>query len=148
MYASHLINRLSSTMIGGKTPLKVWSGKSTQGHSLLQEFESLAYFSAKDGKVNPRVKKFVFLSVKRNMKGYRSWDPKNKKIILSKHVTFDETSGLKSTVSQQIERTKTNEVSQRVEIDATPPSPVGSVSVKTSLDVTPGGDHVASFDAE
>ena len=30
-----------------------------------------------------------------------------------------------------------------MEVDATPPSPVGSVSVKTSSDVTPGGDHVA-----
>ena len=35
-----------------------------------------------------------------------------------------------------------------MEVDATLPSPDGSVSVKTSRDVTPGGDHVASFDAE
>jgi len=68
--------------------------------------------------------------------------------VLSRHVTFDETSVLKSTVSQQVERTKTKKVSQRVEIDATPPSPVGSVSVKTSLDVTPGRDHVARVDIE
>ena len=70
------------------------------------------------------------------MKGYRLWDPENKKIVLSHHVTFDETSVLKSTVSQQVERTKTNEVSQQVEVDATPPSPVGSASEKTSPDVT------------
>jgi len=43
---------------------------------------------------------------------------------------------------------KTKEVSQWVEVDATPPCPVGWVSVKTSLDMTPGGDHVASFHAE
>ena len=42
---------------------------------------------------------------------------------------------------------KTKDVSQRVEVDATPPPPVGSVSVRTSPDVTPGGYHVASFDA-
>jgi len=35
-----------------------------------------------------------------------------------------------------------------VEIDATPPPPVGSVLIRTSPDVTPGEDHVASFDAE
>ena len=52
MYASHLINGLSSTVIGGKTPLEVWSGKTAQNHDLLWEFESPAYFSAKDGKVN------------------------------------------------------------------------------------------------
>ena len=47
-----------------------------------------------------------------------------------------------------MERIETKEVSQRVEVDTTPPSPVGSVSVKTSPDVTPGGDHVAKIDAE
>ena len=35
-----------------------------------------------------------------------------------------------------------------MEIDVTLPSPVGLVSVKTSPDVTPGGDHVARVDAE
>ena len=35
-----------------------------------------------------------------------------------------------------------------MEVDATPPSPVGSVSTKTSPDVAPGGDHVVNFDAE
>ena len=78
--------------------MDIWSGGAAQDYDLLQVFESLAYFSVKDGKVNPRAKKFVFLSVKRNMKGYRLWNPENKKIVLSKHVTFDETSLLKSTV--------------------------------------------------
>ena len=58
MYASHLIN--GSTAIGGKISLEVWSGKATQDHGLLREFESLAYFSVKDGIVNLRAKKFVF----------------------------------------------------------------------------------------
>jgi len=57
-------------------------------------------FSIKDGKVNLRAKKFVFLSVKKNMKGYKLRDPENKKIVLNKHVSFDETSLLKPTVSQ------------------------------------------------
>ena len=47
-----------------------------------------------------------------------------------------------------MERLKTKDVSQRVEVDDTPPPPVGSVSVRTSPDVTPGVDHVASFDVE
>ena len=35
-----------------------------------------------------------------------------------------------------------------MEVDATPPSPVGSASEKSSPDVTPGGHHVARVDAE
>ena len=93
------MNRLSSTAIGGKTLLNIWSGGATQNYNLLRVFESPAYFSANDSKVNPRAKKFVFLGVRRNMKGYKLWDHKNKKIVVSQHVTFDETSALKSTIS-------------------------------------------------
>jgi len=82
------------------------------------------------------------------MKGYKLWDPENKKIVLSKHVTIDETSLLKSTISQQVERLKTKNVSQRVEVDATPPLSVGSESVRISPDVILSGDQVASLDAE
>ena len=49
----------------GKTLLDIWSGGATQDYDLLWVFESSAYFSAKDGKVNARPKKFVFLGVKR-----------------------------------------------------------------------------------
>ena len=83
-YASHLINR--STAIGGKAPLDIWSGKAAKDHSLLREFGSPAYFSAKNGKVNPRAKRFVYLGVKKN--SYRLWDPEEKKIVMSRNVTF------------------------------------------------------------
>jgi len=36
--------------------------------------------------------------------------PRKQKIMLSKHVTFDETSLLKSTISQQVERLKIKDV--------------------------------------
>ena len=49
VYASRLINR--STVIGGKSPLKIWSGKTAQDHGLLREFRSPTYFSAKNSKV-------------------------------------------------------------------------------------------------
>ena len=71
VYASHLIDGLSSTTIGGKTPLKVWSEKAAQDHGLLRVFESPAYFSAKDGKAYSRAKKVVLLGIKRNMKAYK-----------------------------------------------------------------------------
>ena len=40
------------------------------------------------------------------------------------------------------------DVSQRIEVDATLPLPVGSISVKISPVVTLGGDRVAALDVE
>jgi len=53
----------------------------------------------------------MFSGVKRNLKGYKLWDSENKNIVLSIYVTFDEASLLKSTISQQVERMKTKDVS-------------------------------------
>ena len=80
VYASHLINGLSSTAIGGKTLLDIWSGGAAQDYDLLRVFRSPTYFSAKDDKVNPQAKKFVFLSVNRNMKGYKLWISKTRRM--------------------------------------------------------------------
>jgi len=56
LYASHLINGLSSTTIEGKTSLEIWSEKAAQDYDLLREFENPIYFNTKDGKVNPQAK--------------------------------------------------------------------------------------------
>ena len=57
---SHLINGLSSTAIGDKTLLEIWSGGATQDYGLLRIFKSPAYFSAKDGMVNPEQRSLCF----------------------------------------------------------------------------------------
>ena len=80
--------------------MDIWSGEAAQDYDLLQVFGCLAYFCIKDDKLNPQTKQFVFLGVKRNLKGYKLCDSKNKKIVFSRYVTFDETSLLKSIVSQ------------------------------------------------
>jgi len=143
-YASHLMNR--STTIGGKASLDIRSEKAAQDHGVLREFKNPAYFSTKNSKMNPRAKRFVYLGVKGN--SYRLWDPENKKIVMSRNVTFEETSGLKSTVSQQVERTKTKDRLHRVEVDATASSPVGLALEETSSEVTAGGDYETKIDAE
>ena len=65
VYASHLMNRLSSTAIGGKTLLDIWSSGAAQDYSLLSVFGCPAYFHVKERKLDPRAKKFAFLSVKK-----------------------------------------------------------------------------------
>ena len=55
---------------------------------------------------------------------------------------------MKSTVSQQMESMKTKNVSRRVKDDATPCSPVVSVSVRILPDVTLGRDRVVVLNVE
>ena len=45
-YASHLMNR--STAIGGKAPLKIWSGKAAQDLGLLREFWKSGLFQCQE----------------------------------------------------------------------------------------------------
>jgi len=59
---------------------------------MLRVFGCPAYYHVSDGKLEPRVKKAVFLGFKRGVKGYKLWDFKDQKIILSKDVTFFELS--------------------------------------------------------
>jgi len=69
--------------------------------------------------------------------------------MLSKHVTFDETSLLKSTMKStnlSVGREVENQgCIAACEVDATPPLSVGSVSLKISPNVSPGGDRVAAL---
>jgi len=66
-------------------------------------------------KLGPRARKCVFVGFKKGVKGYKIWDPKDKKIILSRDITFDEASMVKSTDSQQVKSEKTNGISHQVE---------------------------------
>jgi len=51
--------------------LNIWSGRAAQDYGLLRVFGCPIYFSTKDNKLTPRAKKFVFLGIERNMKGYK-----------------------------------------------------------------------------
>ena len=62
------------------------------------------------------------------MKGYKLLDLENKEFVSSRDATLDEASMVKPTVSQQVDIMKIkSEVSQWVEVDATPHYPVSSV---------------------
>ena len=95
MYASHLINRLPSAALNGKTPLEVWSGKPINDYDTLHMFGSTAYYHVKESKLDPRAKKALFMGVTSGVKGYRLWCIFLKKIISSRDVTFDESAMLK-----------------------------------------------------
>ncbi|XP_026422494.1 senescence-specific cysteine protease SAG39-like [Papaver somniferum] len=76
--------------------------------------------------------------MKNGVKGFNIWNPVEKKIVMSRDVTFDEMSMVNYWGYRQVENrsTSTSEPLQQVEIDETPPIPVKSVSVEnTSEDI-------------
>ncbi|KAH9734322.1 hypothetical protein KPL71_017332 [Citrus sinensis] len=136
-YASHLVNRLPSAAIGGKTPMEMWSGKHAQDYNSLCIFGCPAYYHVKDGKLDPRARTSIFVGFKGGVKSFKLWDLEDKKFVCSRDVTFDEASMMKVSSSQQVEN-KTKKVLQRVEFDTTSYVPVSSTLNKGSImEVTP-----------
>ncbi|KAE8661751.1 hypothetical protein F3Y22_tig00113724pilonHSYRG00184 [Hibiscus syriacus] len=63
VYACHLVNRLPSTAIGGKTPLEKWFGVPATDYDSLHVFGSTAYYHVKESKLDPRAKKAIFMGI-------------------------------------------------------------------------------------
>ena len=59
-----------------------------------------------------RARKGVFVGFKKGVKGYKIWNPKDRKFILSINVTFDEASMVKPTNSKQVESQTANRISR------------------------------------
>ncbi|KAG6392300.1 hypothetical protein SASPL_146515 [Salvia splendens] len=77
----------------------------------LRIFGSIAYYHVTESKLDPRAKKALFMGFSAGVKGYRLWCLESKKTIVSRDVTFDESSMLNkvnlnsSDTSQQVEYT-------------------------------------------
>ncbi|KAH9656605.1 hypothetical protein KPL70_022746 [Citrus sinensis] len=147
--ASHLVNRLPSAAIRGKTPMEMWSGKHAQDYDSLCIFGCPAYYHVKDSKLDPRARKAIFVGFKGGVKGFKFWDLEDKKFVCSRNVTFDEASMMKASSSQQVEN-KTKEVLQGVEFDATPYVPVSSTLEKVIDDDIPNtfGEALCSSESD
>jgi len=59
-YAQHLVNRLPSSAIDGKTPLEVWSEKPATDYDSLHVFGFIAYYHVIKSKLDPRAKEGSF----------------------------------------------------------------------------------------
>nr|GFA80675.1 retrovirus-related Pol polyprotein from transposon TNT 1-94 [Tanacetum cinerariifolium]GFA80716.1 retrovirus-related Pol polyprotein from transposon TNT 1-94 [Tanacetum cinerariifolium] len=104
-YAFHLVNRLPSTAIDGKTPFEKWYGKPALDYDSLHVFGSTAYYPVKESKLDPREKKALFIRITSGIKGYRLWCPETKKTIFSRNVTFNESAMLKKVYIEQLDGT-------------------------------------------
>ncbi|GKC59833.1 transposable element [Tanacetum coccineum] len=104
-YVCHLVNRLPSTAIDGKTPFKKWYGKPASNYDSLHVFGSAANYYVKELKLDPRAKKSLFMGITSGIKGYRLWCPDTKKTIFSRDVTFNESTMLKKVNVEQLDGT-------------------------------------------
>ncbi|GJT67395.1 retrovirus-related pol polyprotein from transposon TNT 1-94 [Tanacetum coccineum] len=100
-------------VIDCKTPIEVWSGKPAD-YLKLYVFGCLAYYHVSEGKLDPRGKKGIFIGYDDGVKGYQIWSPSERRVILSRDVTFDDDylfrvkqdpveSNLKDGVSEKVE---------------------------------------------
>jgi len=68
---------------------EVWSSKPAD-YSSFQVFGFSAYAHVNEGKLEPRAKKCIILGYAFGVKVYKFWYANLSKIIISKNITFDE----------------------------------------------------------
>ena len=118
--ACYLVNKSPSVAINCKINEEVWSSQSYD-YSHLRIFGCDVYAlipKNQRSKLDPKSKCYVFVGYDYAVKGYRLWDPTSQKIVISRDVTFDESSLLKSNV----ERIEQEQVSpnQKIQLEARP----------------------------
>ena len=88
---AYLINRCPSSALGFKTPMEAWSGEPPD-YSKLKVFGSLAFAHVKQGKLDARAAKCVFIGYPEGVKGNKLWKlkPGETRCIISRDATFDE----------------------------------------------------------
>ncbi|KAH9771320.1 hypothetical protein KPL71_012662 [Citrus sinensis] len=89
--ACYIVNRSSSYGINFRTPIELWTGKPAD-YSNMRVFGCPAYAHTKQGKLEPRALKGVFIGYPEWVKGYKLWRTyfKPPKAIISRDVVFNE----------------------------------------------------------
>ena len=58
--------------------MEIWFGKYIQYYDSLHIFGCSAYYHVKDGKLDHRVRKSIFVGFKGGVKGFKFWDLEDK----------------------------------------------------------------------
>ncbi|OMO61385.1 Integrase, catalytic core [Corchorus capsularis] len=90
--AVYLQNRLLTKAVEGKTPYEALFGKKPSV-SHLKVFGCICYVwipEAKRSKLDEKVEVCIFVGYSNNVKGYRAFNPKAGKVVVSRDVTFNE----------------------------------------------------------
>ncbi|KAE8676644.1 hypothetical protein F3Y22_tig00111582pilonHSYRG00249 [Hibiscus syriacus] len=110
--AVYLTNRSPTRSVWGKTPQEAWSGRKPD-ISHLRTFGSIAHVHVPDErrtKLGDKSESFIFIGYDANSKGYKLYNPNNKKFVISRDV-FEE--------DEQTMREQLDESQQEL---ATPPT--------------------------
>ena len=88
---TYLVNRSPSSAVEFKCPEEVWTWKIPCLRNL-RNFGCVGNAHNKEGKLDPRSTKCIFLGYAEGVKGYRLWylEPKGTKLIISRDVIFNE----------------------------------------------------------
>jgi hypothetical protein len=81
--ACYLVNKSASSSVDDKTPQEVWSGKEPS-LTHIKIFGCDAYVHVpKENKIklDKKVEKCIFIGYKDGLKGYKIWNPENKKVV-------------------------------------------------------------------
>lgn len=88
--AAYLINRSLSVPLGYKVPQEEWKEEAVK-YKHLKIFGCSAYDLDQDrDKLDAKAKKYTFIGYGSDKMGYRLWDSKSRKVVRSKHATFNE----------------------------------------------------------
>ena len=82
---SYLVNKSPSAAIGFKTPQELWSGKA-ESYEHLRVFGCPSYVYVRQGKLDARAVKGVFVGYPDGVKGYKVWCREANKCLIRKDV--------------------------------------------------------------
>ncbi|KAH9649112.1 hypothetical protein KPL70_025867 [Citrus sinensis] len=113
--------RSPSSAIDFKIPVEMWSGRAAN-YSDLKIFGYPAFAHVKQGKLEPRALKCVFLGYPEDVKAYKLWciDLKPPRCIVSRDVVFNEQEMLKSYTQKPKDSNKdTNLLKDQIKVELT-----------------------------
>lgn len=87
----YLMNWCSSSVIGFKTPMELWSGTSSD-YSSLRVFNCLEYAHSRQDKLEARILRCIFIGYPEGVKWYKVWNVESKwpRCFNTRAVVFDE----------------------------------------------------------
>ncbi|KAK1417487.1 hypothetical protein QVD17_26616 [Tagetes erecta] len=137
--AAYLINRGPSVPLDFKIPEEEWKGKAVKyGH--LKVFGCSAYDLVKDGdKLDAKARKYTFIGYGSESMGYRLWDFENRKVVRSKHATFNEAELYKdrNTTNSEVQK---EQVEFEVDAQSQTTEPVTEPEIETEENTVPEFD--------